>query len=101
MALATLSGFPYESVMAKLDPGDKLILFTDGIVERCDPAGNEFELERLLRAVDKAGDAPAIETLGRITGALARFAAGADPHDDQTILVVEYLGPDPTQSSQG
>ena len=101
VALGTLSGFPYEPVMARLEPGDKLVLFTDGIVERCDPEGDEFGLERLIRIVGKAGDAPAIETLGRITGALAKFADGAEPHDDQTVLVVEYLDAPPPRRAKG
>jgi serine phosphatase RsbU (regulator of sigma subunit) len=78
---------PFGIGEARLDPGEALLLFTDGASDARDAAGAVFGEERLL-ALACAGDPSAGAMLERIDAALAEHAAGADPFDDVTMLAV-------------
>jgi sigma-B regulation protein RsbU (phosphoserine phosphatase) len=77
----------------RLDPGDALVLYTDGVTEAFDAAGEAFGHERLRRAVE----AVPIEALGtlpeRVAEAVDRFAAGGLARDDLAVLVIQYRPP--------
>lgn len=71
-------------------PGDALIIFTDGIVEAMDSAGDQFGTERLIKAASEGGDkAKAIRD--KVLSALFRHQEAAVGFDDQTLLVVRQL----------
>jgi len=68
----------------RLDPGDTLLLYTDGVTER--RRGDEqFGVERLRRAGGAAAGRPAARLLTVVRTALDRFTA--DPHDDDIALL--------------
>ena len=79
----------------RLEPGDRLLLYTDGVHDRTNPAGEFFGEERLRDALEQAGggDTPgtapasACEILSRLTADIDAFASGTEPPDDQTLLV--------------
>jgi sigma-B regulation protein RsbU (phosphoserine phosphatase) len=72
---------------ARLDPGDALFLYTDGVIEARDKNGKEYTLERLAKCVkEKAGSAAAYSE--RIFEEVRKFTTGADQHDDITALTV-------------
>ena len=73
-----------------LDPGDALFLFSDGIPEAFDMAGNEFGAARLEQALEAARDCGAAGLVRRVLGAVAAFAAGAEQSDDITCLALVY-----------
>ncbi len=72
----------------KLDTGDTLALFTDGVSETFSPAKELFGEERLARALAEAPDVDAQGVLGHLSAALDAFAAGTPPADDRTLLVL-------------
>jgi sigma-B regulation protein RsbU (phosphoserine phosphatase) len=77
----------YEQAEVQLDPGDLLVLFTDGISEAENPAHDEWgeeALEAAARNCDGASPADAIE---RIMRNADLFASGAPQHDDMTLVV--------------
>ena len=87
----------YEQESVTLQPGDTLVLFSDGVTDTESPSGEQFGEERLysVLADRKPGHAPE-EILERVLHATRLFAAGHPPADDITVLVVRYLGNQPT-----
>jgi len=72
-----------------LDPGDRVILYTDGITDRCGPQDSRFDLARVMNsfARNSARDLPAM--LAELDRELDAFACTEEPDDDQTVLAVE------------
>jgi sigma-B regulation protein RsbU (phosphoserine phosphatase) len=66
---------------------DRIVLFTDGVSETWNAAGDEFGETRIIAAARDGGWAGAEETQHRILDALDRFARG-DYHDDVTTVVL-------------
>jgi phosphoserine phosphatase RsbU/P len=78
----------YGVTRAHLDPGDNLVLFTDGISEAANAAGIEYGLERLcVTAGEQYGRAPR-DFIAECLSDVAAFSSGARQRDDQTIMVV-------------
>jgi sigma-B regulation protein RsbU (phosphoserine phosphatase) len=79
---------PYGVGSLRLNPGDVLVAYTDGIVEAQDAFGEQWGAERLLDVVDEATDQTAAQINARIWKAVDRFVAGARQRDDMTLLVL-------------
>lgn len=77
----------FSFATVQLVPGDRLILFTDGVTEACDPQGEEFGEERLLRILEEGRALRAGELQEKILGAVADFSR-APWTDDVTLLVL-------------
>lgn len=75
-----------------LDPGDALFLFSDGIPEAFDAAGNEFGTARLERILEASRGCRAADLVARVLHATAAFTAGAEPSDDITCLALIFRG---------
>ena len=79
----------YNRGYAKLEPGDLLCLYTDGIIEAHDKDDREFSLERLLKLV-KANRARSSQEIGQEV--LAKVAKwGREGEDDRTIVIVKAV----------
>jgi sigma-B regulation protein RsbU (phosphoserine phosphatase) len=76
-----------------LDPGDTIVVFSDGVSEALNAAGEEFGDGLLLDAVLAAGNIPAQALVERVIAAVREFTRGAAQSDDITVMVVRYLGP--------
>jgi sigma-B regulation protein RsbU (phosphoserine phosphatase) len=77
----------YQQSSLQLNPGDRLLFFTDGITEARNPAGEEFGDERLARVASES-DATSAEALkDRILEVLHAFTGGTFD-DDATLIVV-------------
>jgi sigma-B regulation protein RsbU (phosphoserine phosphatase) len=72
---------------AQLAPGDRVILFTDGVTEANNPEGEEFGEARLLGLLEQNRASSAGELQKRILNAAAAFSGG-HWHDDVTLLVL-------------
>ena len=83
-----LETFPYQQETLKLEPGDLLVAFTDGISEAMNSLDEEWGEDRLLEAVESRVALPATELLSQILAAADAFAAGAKQHDDMTLVVL-------------
>jgi sigma-B regulation protein RsbU (phosphoserine phosphatase) len=86
-------GFPAlaasEAPPVALEPGDLLVLGTDGIIEARNPGGELFGLERLCAVLRDAPHCSAAEAALRISEEVTAFQAGLPPRDDATLLIVE------------
>ena len=80
----------YEQETLALEPGDLLAIFSDGVTEALDAAGEEFGEERLLACLDANRQSRPPEVLERLLSAVRGFMAGAPQHDDVTALVLRY-----------
>ncbi len=97
--MGTDLGLPTHVGQEQLEPGDRLVLYTDGITEARTPGGQEFGLERFTDFLVRhhAGDLSVPETLRRLIRAVLEHHAG-QLQDDATILLCEWLGPAPWSS---
>ena len=68
------------------NPGDLLVMYTDGLPETLDGAGNAFGFDRLGNEVTAGGAAPVVHE--RILSALERFAASSPLVDDRSLLII-------------
>ena len=86
-ALGLFAGERFRAGTVRLEPGDSLVLYTDGVVEPADAHEAEFGEERLEAAVRAVGDRPASEALRSVIEATRAFS-GRDRYDDDFTLVV-------------
>jgi len=90
--LAVLNDFPYEAASRQMQPGETLVVCTDGVTEALDPSGALYGKKRLSSVLEGVR-----RTAGEIGHAVRRdlkeFAAGINPTDDLTILVLRWNGP--------
>ena len=78
---------PYEQMTFALEPGDLLLLYTDGVTEARNPGGDFYGLDRLRAAA--AGGPKDVEALGKaVLSDVRRFAAGRPPNDDLTMVCI-------------
>ena len=86
-----LEGFDYPVETLKLDPGDTLVLVTDGITEAWSPEGELFGRERLIKTLSGLMDSAQAETLVRkLVDTVRGFEGDREPVDDLTVLVIRY-----------
>lgn len=85
----------YEGRAVRLDPGDQLGLYTDGVTEASNRDGAEYGAERLAQQLARLAARPTLTARGVVAACrddLARFRAGAPPSDDLTLMVVRREG---------
>src|SRR5213593_3584164 len=80
----------YTAVCLKLEPGDTLVLFSDGVTEAMDPDEQMFGITRLKELLTGQMECP-LELLQKcVLEAVENFARGAHQADDLTLLIVRY-----------
>jgi serine phosphatase RsbU (regulator of sigma subunit) len=72
----------------RLAPGDTLVIYTDGVSESFNPAGEEFGEERLITALRRNRESPPPELLRSIVNDIQRFSPH-EQHDDITLIVAK------------
>jgi len=77
----------YEQNEIDFAPGDRIILFTDGVTEVRNSAGEEFGEERLIRLLASFKDLGAEELQKKVMSMVAEFSGG-EFHDDATLIVM-------------
>ena len=82
---------PYEIDIpvgeVKLEPGDRFLIYTDGLTERFNPDGNSYGEERLLKPFAVDNTAVPQEVIDAIMADVKKFAAGKPADDDQALLL--------------
>jgi sigma-B regulation protein RsbU (phosphoserine phosphatase) len=91
MILGILPMAHYEEVRTRMEPGDTLVLFSDGVTEAVNPADEDFGEQRLGDLVASLKDRSAPEIVKAIHAEVARFTQGAPPADDITVVVARRL----------
>ncbi len=80
---------PFSSDSVDLQPGDTLILFTDGVVEAFNSAGEEFSDARWINVVRALPKFSAQETLNQLMKSVEQFVGATRQSDDITCLVLQ------------
>ena len=81
-------GLIYAEGTGTLDPGDVLLLFSDGVSEAQSPEGEEFGEDTLLELVRRHRGESGVSVIAAIRRAVEEFQAGAPAHDDSTLVAV-------------
>jgi sigma-B regulation protein RsbU (phosphoserine phosphatase) len=84
--LGAFADMPYEKKTASLEPGQAILVYTDGITEAMNPEHALFGEERLTNVLHDVTAAPSREVVQAILAAVEAHAAGADQSDDITVL---------------
>jgi phosphoserine phosphatase RsbU/P len=88
-AVGMMPGFQFEVEQAQLDPGDLLVVFSDGIPDARDPHGRFFTEPRLVQMAQAADpSAPAEAIASGVQEALVAHVATAAQFDDITLIVI-------------
>jgi len=86
--LGMLPELPYRESRTRLDPGDLLALFSDGIIEAQNAAGEEFGEERLTTTLLATRERGATVTIDAALGQVTDWSSGHAPEDDITMVVL-------------
>ena len=81
------------------NPGDVMVIYTDGIVEARNAAQDEYGEERLHQMLEQTYFLDADEIKERILADLAEFSYAQPMHDDQTLLVVKFKSAQPAATN--
>ncbi len=85
--LGLMEDSTYQSGTLKLEAGDILLLYTDGVTEARDKKGGEYTIERLLTCVGKCADGAAGQ-VAQVLADVQEFCRGTEPHDDTTVIAL-------------
>jgi sigma-B regulation protein RsbU (phosphoserine phosphatase) len=87
--LGALQGAEFASGELMLEPGDTLVVYSDGVVECRNPEGEEFGLDRLIAALPRAKQHSAHGTLMMLLAVVQEFANGYPMSDDMSLTLIQ------------
>jgi sigma-B regulation protein RsbU (phosphoserine phosphatase) len=86
-----LPSLQYQQGTLTLVSGDLLVALTDGISEAMNQADEEWGVENLIHCVRDCATIPCGEIIERVIASADAFAAGAQQHDDMTLIIARIL----------
>ena len=89
MMLGVFDMAAFEEDSLQLEPGDTLVMFTDGVTEAMNPDETEFGTERLKMTLGGLVGKSSQQIIGGVRAAIKDFTDGAEQSDDITMLVVK------------
>lgn len=89
LPLGLMEQSEYDLSETILKAGDLLVIYSDGVTEGTNLAGEEFGLERLLDVVTKSVNLPAAAVRDKIESALSAFTGSAPANDDITLVIAK------------
>ena len=88
IALGVVPDFTFEESSMTLQPGERVVLYTDGVTEAENDQGDQFELERLCEIFTNGAPMDARATNEAVLAAVEAFAGDAPQFDDVTCLTL-------------
>lgn len=81
----------YEQFSLAMTSGDRLFVYTDGILDTPSPSGENFGLTRLKNLLDTHSNLPLHELKVAVLKALRNYSTDALTHDDTTLMALEII----------
>jgi phosphoserine phosphatase RsbU/P len=82
---------PYSEMRTRLDRGDMLVLYSDGVTEATNVNNDEYGEDRFIDLLKAQRNQPALAIVDAVTKSLTEFAAGAPQADDITLVVAKRV----------
>ncbi|MBQ3390236.1 MAG: serine/threonine-protein phosphatase [Firmicutes bacterium] len=92
-----MEGTVYREYEIRMEPGDALFVYTDGVPEANDEERNLFGMDRLTEALNRNPEADCRTQIQNVRQAVSGFVKDSDQFDDLTMLCLKYYGPQPFQ----
>ncbi|MFY9557627.1 MAG: SpoIIE family protein phosphatase, partial [Blastocatellia bacterium] len=89
LPIGMMQNVSYQEASIVFEPGDVLVIYSDGITESINEHDEEFEEERLLEVVKNNLGRSASGIRDRIDEALSRFVGTTAPVDDMTLMIIK------------
>lgn len=86
--LGAFASLTITETVTELAPGDRLVLYTDGVTDSLGPSGQRFGKERLVQTLEATRDGTAQDLVAAIRDAVAGHRESVEPVDDVTIVAV-------------
>ena len=93
LVMAAMEGTRYKRQMLKLEPGDTIFLYTDGVTEATNANEELFGDDRLLQTLREACGMEPAEICPFVKSKIDEFVGDAPQFDDITMLALKYMGP--------
>ncbi len=90
--MGVMEGMKYESFEIKLQPGEKLLLYTDGVINAGNSGGEKYGKKRLTGALKKTSGMNPEETIALLQSDLQEHVGSAELSEDATYLCLQRLG---------
>jgi sigma-B regulation protein RsbU (phosphoserine phosphatase) len=90
LVMGSLENMKYKPFEVQLEHGDIFCIYTDGITEGINKAGEQFGNDRLQETLNQAGTEDVTAIVKHLKAAVDEFTAGTEPDDDRTILVLKW-----------
>ena len=88
--LGLSSGRDFPTKTVRFEPGDRLVLLTDGLVEAADASGEPFGFERIEALLRASSGAPVVEIRDTLLREVRAHSGGVEPEDDRTLVLVHF-----------
>ncbi|HSB09597.1 MAG TPA: SpoIIE family protein phosphatase [Blastocatellia bacterium] len=89
LPIGMMQGVAYQEATVAFEPGDVLVIYSDGITESINERDEEFDEERLVEVVRNNLGRSASGIRDRIDEALSRFVGTTAPVDDMTLMIIK------------
>jgi serine phosphatase RsbU (regulator of sigma subunit) len=90
--LGVLPGATYRQSHVAVQPGDLLVVFSDGIFEALNASDEEFGEERILDVVSRNWTGTPTQICDAVLAGVRTFLGETPAHDDQTLMIVRLQG---------
>ena len=80
----------YEEEKIRIEPGNSVVFYTDGVPEAMDREGNLFTFERFRTCIENHQHLKADDMVAALLEDIATFTQGAPQSDDITVLVLQF-----------
>lgn len=89
LALGIMEGYPFESCQIKLDPGDALVIYSDGVTDAENPKGDQFgSASKVISTLQSLGTGAPKNLLDGLMQILEKHTSGAKQNDDITLVAL-------------